>query len=144
MAAAVVATVTAAAWAAAVIKSASMNGGDSASGRTPRSGGMGSSQPPVQLKLHFQNTSTTDAISCEVLDFKSVLGDFAVFPAKYEIAAGQSAVSEIMTSRLGAATDDIPVTVALRIGDHVEKKIITLQLLPPPPPADAPPAPPAK
>jgi len=116
-------------------------GGESSGARGPQP--MASNQPPAQLKLHFQNTSATDAISCEVLDFKSALGDFAVFPAKYQIAAGSSAASEVMTSRLGVTSPEIPVTVVLRLGDRVEKKIVVLRLLPPPK-EDAPPAPAAK
>lgn len=103
----------------------------------PRRGPMPGGQGTAQLKLHFINTSATDAVSCEVLDFKSALGDFAVFPAKYQIAAGQSAASEIMTSQLGVNSAEIPVTVVLLIGGHKETKVVTLKLLPKP----APPAP---
>ena len=106
-------------------------------GEGPSEGGMGagprvtgSTLPPAQLKLHLQNTSATDAVDCEVVDFNSSLGNFAVFPSRYQIAASQSAISETMTSRLGVEGDEIPVTVALRIRDHVEKKVITLHLLP--------------
>ena len=93
---------------------------------------MGSNLPAAQLKLYLQNTSTTEAVACEVVDFNSALGNFAVFPSQYQLAAGQSAVSEMMTSRLGVDSDEIAVTVALRFGDHVEKKIVILHLLPPP------------
>lgn len=86
----------------------------------------GSNLPPAQLRLHLQNTSATDTVSCEVVDFNSVLGNFAVFPSRYEIEVGQSASSETMTSRLGVEGDEIPVTVALRVHDHVEKKVLTL------------------
>jgi hypothetical protein len=98
----------------------------------PRRGPMVGGQSMVQLKLHFTNTSATDAVSCEVLDFKSALGDFAVFPAKYQVAAGESAASEIMTSQLGLNSAEIPVTVVLRIGDHKETKVVTVRLLPKP------------
>jgi hypothetical protein len=116
--------------------------GASASGDdTARPAQLGSTLPPAQLKLHLKNTSGTESIACEVIDFNSSLGDFAVFPGKYQLAAGESADSESMTSRLGVEGAEIPVTVALRIKDHVEKKVITLhQLPPPPPPADAAPS----
>jgi hypothetical protein len=110
-----------------------MGGGEGPSGDAgSRRGPMGGGGPGIQLKLHLTNTSATDAISCEVLDFKSSLGDFAVFPAKYQIAAGQSAVSETMTSKLGLTSAEIPVTVALRIGDHKETKVVMVRLVPPP------------
>lgn len=100
----------------------------------------GSTLPPAQIKLHLQNKSATDAVNCEVVDFNSALGNFAVFPDRYQLAAGQSAISETMTSRLGVEGAEIPVTVALRVRDHVERKVITLRLLPAPakPAASAP------
>ena len=91
---------------------------------------MGSTLPPAQLKLHLRNTSSADAVACEVVDFNSSLGNFAVFPSRYQIEAGQSATSEMMTSRLGVEGSDIPVTVALRIHDQVERQVIALHLLP--------------
>jgi len=98
----------------------------------PQPVAMGSTLPPAQLKIYLKNTSTTAPISCEVVDFKSDLGDFAVFPSRYQIESGQSAASEIMTSRLGVKGSEIPVTVELRIHGRVEKKIVTLYLLPKP------------
>jgi hypothetical protein len=81
--------------------------------------------------LHLQNNSATEAVSCEVEDFNSTLGNFAVFPSTYQLGAGQSATSETMTSRLGVESSEIPVTVALRIQGKVEKKVITLHQIPP-------------
>jgi len=109
---------------------ASAEGGEGPPEAGPRL--TGSTLPPAQLKLHLRNNSATDAVDCEVIDFNSSLGNFAVFPDRYRIAAGQSAVSETMTSRLGVEGAEIPVTVALRVHDHVEKKVITLRLLPVP------------
>jgi hypothetical protein len=96
---------------------------------------MGSNLPPAQLKLFLQNTSATEEVKCEVTDFNSYLGNFAVYPSRYQIEAGQSVSSETMTSRLGVEGGEIPLTVALRIGDHTESKVITLRMIPPP--ADA-------
>jgi len=96
--------------------------------------------PKAGSKLHFTNTSATETVSCEVLDFKSALGDFAVFPAKYQVAAGTSAASEIMTSQLGLASAEIPVTVVLRIGDHKETKVVMVRQLPKPEPTPKEPA----
>ncbi|MEO6992634.1 MAG: hypothetical protein ABI273_03295, partial [Lacunisphaera sp.] len=98
----------------------------------PRPVVTGSTLPPAQLKLHLKNTSATEAVSCEVEDFNSALGNFAVFPSTYQLAAGQSAISETMTSRLGVEGTEIPVTVALSIQGKVEKKVITLRLIPSP------------
>lgn len=103
-------------------------GGDD---EAPRPVVRGSTLPPAQLKLHLKNNSATDAVSCEVADFNSALGNFAVFPSTYQLAAGQSAISETMTSRLGVESTEIPVTVALRIQGKVEKKVITLHQIQP-------------
>ena len=102
------------------------NSGDN----SPRPVVTGSTLPPAQLKLHLRNMSATDAVTCEVVDFNSSLGNFAVYPSSYQIEAAQSVSSEIMTSRLGVEGSDIPVTVALRVHGQVEKKVITLHLLP--------------
>jgi hypothetical protein len=96
----------------------------------PRATVMGSTLPPAQLKLHLRNTSTSDAVACEVVDFSSTLGNFAVFPSTYKLEAGQSAVSETMTSRLGVEGSEIPMTVAVRTNGQVEKKVILVRLLP--------------
>ena len=96
----------------------------------PRAAVMGSTLPPAQLKLHLRNTSASDAVACEVVDFSSTLGNFAVFPSTYKLEAGQSAVSETMTSRLGVEGSEIPMTVAVRTNGQVEKKVIMVRLLP--------------
>ena len=96
----------------------------------PRANVMGSTLPPAQLKLHLRNTSATDAIACEIVDFSSSLGNFAVFPSNYKLEAGQSTVSETMTSRLGVEGSEIPMTVAVRINGQVEKKVVMVRLLP--------------
>jgi len=106
------------------------DGGRSSSTDSPSSHITGSTLPSAQFKLHLQNTSTTESITCEVEDFNSALGNFAVFPGRYELKPGESASSETMTSRLGVEGDGIPVTVAVRVHDHLEKKVITLHLLP--------------
>jgi len=104
------------------------SGGDSEDGAPPPRV-VGSTLPPAQLKLHLKNT-TGETISCEVVDFSSSLGNFAVFPATYQLEAGQSAISEIMTSRLGVEGSAIPVTVGVRVKNgEVERKIVTLRLI---------------
>jgi len=101
-------------------------------GNLARTNLTGSNLPPAQLKLHLQNTSATDAVSCEVVDFSSSLGNFAVYPSRYQIEVGQTLDSETMTSRLGVEGSDIPVHVALKIHSKVEQKVVTLHLLPKP------------
>ena len=49
--------------------------GGSSDEDTPRPVVMGSTLPPAQLKLHLENTSATEALSCEVMDFNSNLGN---------------------------------------------------------------------
>jgi hypothetical protein len=107
-------------------------GGDGSSDDSQQHIFSGSNLPPAQLILSLQNTSATDDVKCEVVDFNSYLGDFAVFPGRYHLAAGQTAASEAMTSRLGVQGAEIPVTVALRIGDQTESKVVTLRQLNPP------------
>lgn len=104
-------------------------GGDAGDG-APAPRIMGSTLPPAQLKLHLKNTTPGETVSCEVVDFSSSLGNFAVFPATYQLEAGQSAISETMTSRLGVEGSAIPVTVGLRVkGGEVERKVVTLRLI---------------
>lgn len=91
----------------------------------------GSNLPPAQLKISLQNNSANESAKCEVTDFNSSLGDFAVFPSRYEIEAGQSASSEAMTSRLGVEGSEIAVTVGLQVDGHSESKVVTLRLLKP-------------
>jgi hypothetical protein len=105
------------------------SGGESEDG-TPRPQIVGSTLPPAQLKLHLKNTTTGESVSCEVVDFSSSLGNFAVFPATYQLEPGQAAISETMTSRLGVEGTTIPVTVGVRVrGGEVERKVVTLHLI---------------
>jgi hypothetical protein len=98
---------------------------------TPRPRVVGSTLPPAQLKIHLKNTTNGETISCEVADFSSSLGNFAVYPATYKLEAGQSATSETMTSRLGVESSTIPVTVGVRSGNgEIERKVLTLRLIP--------------
>jgi len=89
---------------------------------------VGSTLPPAQLKLYLSGSSA-EVIKCEVTDFNSYLGNFAVYPSRYQIEPGQTVASEIMTSRLGVEGREIPLTVGVRVGDHTERKIVTLQAL---------------
>lgn len=103
---------------------------DREEGERPQATIRGSTLPAAQLKIRLKNTAAADPVAVEVTDFNSSLGNFAVFPSKYQIGAGQSVSSETMTSRLGVQGSEIPVTVALRFNGQVEKKVILLRLLP--------------
>lgn len=106
----------------------SSRGGGSEDG-SPSPRVVGSTLPPAQLKIHLKNT-TSETVFCEVMDFSSSLGNFAVFPSTYQLPAGQSATSETMTSRLGVEGSVIPVTVGIRgKGGDVERKVVALRLI---------------
>jgi len=105
-------------------------GGNESEDGTPRPRMLGSTLPPAQLKIHLKNTTGGETLSCEVTDFSSSLGNFAVFPSVYQLDAGKSAASETMTSRLGVEGSAIPVTVGVRVKNgEVERKVITLHVL---------------
>jgi len=84
-----------------------------------------SPMPPVVLELSVHNTST-EPLEVEFIDFTSELGDFAVRPATLKLAPGETAAPDAMTSRLGLTSYALPITVALRVGDKTERKVLTL------------------
>lgn len=90
-----------------------------------------SMMPAVMLHLRLENTSA-DAVTVEVRDLNSELGDFAVKPDTLTIAPGQSGEPDDMQSLLGVDTYEMPVTLALRIGDKTETKVLTLKPVTPP------------
>jgi hypothetical protein len=94
--------------------------------------------PPVSFHLRFVNHGETPAV-VEVLDFNSALGNFVVRPEKITVPPGDSADAEPMTSRLGDADGELPVTIRLRLDGRVEKQVVTLHPVPAgPPPAEKP------
>ena len=74
---------------------------------------LGSPLPPVTTRLKLENRSQ-EALEIEILEVNSVLGNFAVRPAKLTIAPGQTAEPDPMISQLGVTSDEIPVKVSLR------------------------------
>ncbi len=86
--------------------------------------------PPVQLRLRLTNHGEQPA-EVEVLDFNSELGNFAVQPEKFALAANETVEANPMTSRLGVpAGEEIPITVRLRIGGktgQAETQIVKLK-----------------
>ncbi len=85
-----------------------------------------STLPPLTLRVQLTNTGTEAIEVCFVL-CKSVLGDFAVRPEKLTLAPGQSVGPDPMTSRLGLATEELPLQLDLRMGNKTERKTITLK-----------------
>ena len=111
-----------------------------------------SNQVPIQLRLRLTNHGPVPA-DIEVVDFDSVLGDFAVQPEKITVKPGESVEADPMVSRLGAPAEEVPLTVKLHVGGRTEQQVLTLRAVkeaapeappaPAPPPAAAPATPPA-
>ena len=83
--------------------------------------------PSTQLRLALTNHGATPVV-IEVLNFSSVLGDFAVKPDKITIAPGATVEAEPMISRLGIPTEDIPVKVRLSNGSASEEQTLALKM----------------
>lgn len=97
---------------------------------------MGSMAPPVMIHLRFTNQGPV-RIELRIDDFSSPLGNFAVQPEKLTLDPGQSLETEPMSSRLGESLAETDATLALRLGDQVERKVIVLRAVPPEPKPDA-------
>ncbi len=96
-----------------------------------------SSMPPVALRLRLTNMSKEPIDAAFVL-CKSELGDFAVRPEKLSLAPEQSAEPNPMISRLGLTSDELVLTVSLRMAGKVEQKELTLKVAAPEtPPTEA-------
>jgi hypothetical protein len=92
----------------------------------------------LRLTNHGKETVEVTFVDC-----RSELGDFAVQPEKLALAPQQSAEPDSMNSRLGIPTEQLLVTLSLKMGTKTETKTLTLR---PTKPADsspsAPPPPP--
>jgi hypothetical protein len=95
-----------------------------------------STLPAIRVHLRLTNLGA-DPIEVEVTDFDSELGNFVVQPDKILLPPHESVEAEPMTSRLGVASDAIPLTVTLRAAGQTDKQILTLR------PVQTPAAPPA-
>ncbi|WP_138223363.1 hypothetical protein [Nibricoccus aquaticus] len=84
--------------------------------------------PAVQLHLTLTNTSA-QPLDIEVLEFSSLLGNFAVHPAKTSIAPGTTATFDPMTSRLGIPQGDLPLKIRLRSLAKTEEQTLTLKII---------------
>lgn len=98
----------------------------------------GSPMPPVTLDVIIENRGKAP-IDIAPIDVNSDLGNFAARPDKLTIAPGEKAALDPMISQLGVTSDDIPLTLTLRIGDRKETQVIQIKNIvgsePPGPPA---------
>ncbi|MCF7688939.1 MAG: hypothetical protein K9M98_14035 [Cephaloticoccus sp.] len=90
-----------------------------------RMGKLGSTQPPVTLRIALQNSGTAPA-TIIIRDVVSKLGNFVPQPEKLTLEPGQSAELEPMISRLGVIAESIALTLTLRQGDRTETQVLTL------------------
>jgi len=84
--------------------------------------------PPVTLHLILINTGD-QPLTAIVTDFNSELGNFVVYPDTLVVPAGQTAEPTAMVSQLGVSSDEIPVTVSLRLGRDKETHVVVLRNL---------------
>jgi hypothetical protein len=84
--------------------------------------------PAVQLRLTLTNNSA-QSFEVEVLEFSSLLGNFAVHPAKIFIAPRTAATFDPMTSRLGIPQGDLPLKVRLRSGEKTDEQTLMLKVI---------------
>ena len=114
------------------------------SGRGPGGGEGASTGPrpammsgrPVLIHLRFTNQGAA-AITVQVLDFVSALGNFVVRPDHLVVGPGQAIETEPMSSELAGEIGGTDAMLRLRVGDQTEKKTFALAAVP------APAAPPA-
>lgn len=92
--------------------------------------------PPTQFRLSLTNAGK-EPLVVEVLDFDSLLGNFAVKPDKITIAPGATVEADPMISRLGIPTEDLPLKIRMRTGGvrgTPEQQTLMLKIQKPPPP----------
>lgn len=90
---------------------------------------VGSPLPPVTLHLIVTNPGS-EAITLELIDFVSDLGNFALDPDTLTIAPGQSSEPTPMVSQLGVSSDVIPFKVTLRLGREKETRTFPVKIIP--------------
>jgi hypothetical protein len=86
----------------------------------------GSPMPPVTLRVLFENRGTTP-LEVEVTTVDSELGNFAVRPDKFTVAAGEKFTLEPMISQLGVTSDEIPLKLELRAGGKRESQVVQVK-----------------
>ncbi|MDB6168631.1 MAG: hypothetical protein JWM88_1495 [Verrucomicrobia bacterium] len=85
-----------------------------------------SPMPPALLQLRLENTSA-EAVTVEIHDLNSELGNFATRPDTFTIEPGGSAAPGAMKSLLGVDSLALPVTLTLRVSGKLETKVLTLR-----------------
>jgi hypothetical protein len=87
----------------------------------------GSPMPPVTLMVELENKGT-EPIEVIPTEVNSDLGNFAPRPQKVTVAPGQKVRLDPMVSQLGVTSDDIPVTLSVRIGGaKAETQVIAVK-----------------
>ena len=86
----------------------------------------GSPMPPVTLHVTFENKGQAP-IEIVPTEVDSDLGNFAARPKSLTIAPGEKGMLDPMVSQLGVTSDEIPITVSIRIGNKSETKVITVK-----------------
>jgi len=84
--------------------------------------------PPVTLHLILINTGDQQ-LTATVTDFNSDLGNFVIYPDTLVVPAGQTAEPTAMVSQLGVSSDEIPVTVTVKLGKAKETHAVVLKNL---------------
>jgi len=86
----------------------------------------GSPMPPVTVHVIFENHGP-QAVDVEPTEVSSDLGNFAARPKKLTLAPGESADLEPMVSQLGVTSDEIPLTVSIRVRGKTETQVIPIK-----------------
>jgi hypothetical protein len=86
----------------------------------------GSPMPPVTLHVQFHNKGT-EPVELQVTEINSSLGNFVARPDKLTIAPGETGDLDPMISQLGVTSDEIPLKLAIRLGDKRESQVVVVK-----------------
>lgn len=86
----------------------------------------GSPMPPVTLIVAFENKGT-EPMEIAPTEVNSDLGNFAARPVKLTLAPGEKGTLEPMVSQLGVTSDEIPLTLAVRVGGKTESQVLLVK-----------------
>jgi hypothetical protein len=86
----------------------------------------GSPMPPVTLRVEFLNKGT-EPVVIEVTELNSSLGNFAARPEKLTVAPGETGSLDPMISQLGVTSDEIPLKLAVRVGDKRDAQVVVVK-----------------
>lgn len=104
-------------------------------GEIPEAGGSGedrphvlqeSHMPAIALQLHLTNHGAAP-LTVTFTQCDSELGNFVVMPETVTLQPNETIDTEHMTSRLGFAGGQLPLTLGLRSGSQKEKQVLTLR-----------------